>query len=116
MSVLDTLTAILIDAEYQVQTAASSEDALAILNGLEDNQLPQLIITDLNMPGMTGLQFVKTVRACAKYSRIPCLIISASLIPAMEQELTQLAHVTALRKPFAVEVFCEIVNALWQND
>lgn len=58
-------------AGYQVVTAASGEDALAMLA-----QTPvDMVITDLQMPGMSGLDLLKRVRA--EYPEMAVLMITA---------------------------------------
>ena len=58
-------------AGYQVVTAASGEDALAMLA-----QTPvDMVITDLQMPGMSGLDLLKRIRA--EYPEMAVLMITA---------------------------------------
>jgi DNA-binding NtrC family response regulator len=61
----------LAQAGYQVVTAASGEDASAMLA-----QSPvDMVITDLQMPGMSGLDLLKQIRA--EYPEMPVLMITA---------------------------------------
>jgi CheY-like chemotaxis protein len=69
----------LVAAGYVVQTAADGLDALGKLRA----GLPDLIISDLNMPRMSGLEFLAVVRA--RFPQIPVIVISsetADAIPA----------------------------------
>jgi DNA-binding NtrC family response regulator len=56
---LDVLKTRLVHAGYEVETAESAEKALARLNAFA----PGLIVTDVRMSGMTGLELLSTVRA-----------------------------------------------------
>jgi DNA-binding NtrC family response regulator len=58
-------------AGYPVETAGSGNEALAAL----EKACFDLVITDLNMPGMTGLDLLKTLRA--EYQEISIIIVTA---------------------------------------
>ncbi len=58
VSYLDTIKNILIKMEYDAEVAASAKEALKIL---EKEKFP-LIITDLNMPDIDGVEFCKQIR------------------------------------------------------
>ena len=59
------------DAGLEVDTAADGVEALASLN----ERLPDLIVTDLQMPRMDGLALVKAVRG--DHSSVPVVLITA---------------------------------------
>ena len=56
---------------YEVVEATSAEEALQLMNG---GLLPELLITDHLMPGMTGVQLVREARALK--ADLPALIVS----------------------------------------
>lgn len=56
---------------YEVQTAASAEAALQLIT---QHGLPHLAIVDINMPGMSGLEFCETVQ---QYSDLPVIMVTA---------------------------------------
>jgi len=47
---------------------------------MPDFQAPHLILTDLKMPGMTGLEFVKWLRS-SRFARTPVIMLSGSSLP-----------------------------------
>ena len=110
-NVLDALEMIFADLGYQVQALASGKEALKVLDTAE-NERPDLIITDIVMAEMSGLQFFEAARASADLSETPFLFISAHITSEIER-LIQQQHKTAfLRKPFEVETLIETVAAL----
>src|SRR4030042_459240 len=58
---------------YQVETAASGEQALTS----PKKKLPDLIILDLMLPGMDGLEVCKKLKSDVKTEAIPILMLSA---------------------------------------
>jgi CheY-like chemotaxis protein len=62
---------------FVVRTAASGDDALLQVK----EQLPDLVITDYSMPGMTGLQLCKSLRAQVATRHIPIILYSAFHLP-----------------------------------
>lgn len=54
---------------YEVRTAADGESAL----NLAVDWIPDLIVTDLSMPGMTGIELCRSVR---DRSQVPIIVLS----------------------------------------
>ncbi len=72
-TVLLSTASILAKAGYEVEKAASGAEALGKLkSGLK----PDLLITDLNMPGMNGIELIKAVRQLPKYRFMPILFLT----------------------------------------
>jgi CheY-like chemotaxis protein len=61
----------------------SSDAALAALRS-EDNDIAALV-TDLNMPRQDGFELIRLLRAEARYSRLPVLLISGDTDPYLPQ-------------------------------
>ncbi|MBL8484531.1 MAG: response regulator [Rhodocyclaceae bacterium] len=73
-TILISISAVLRKAEYAVEKAASAEEALTRMKG--GNLKPDLLITDLNMPGMNGIDFIKQVRQLAGLRFMPILFLT----------------------------------------
>jgi two-component system chemotaxis response regulator CheY len=67
------LKLILTKAGYGVETAADGKEALGKLTG---GLRPQLIISDLNMPQMDGITFIREARKTAGMRFIPMLMLT----------------------------------------
>ena len=72
-TVLLSTSSILTKAGYEVFKAPSGGEALGLLN---TTCKPNLIITDLNMPGMNGIEFIKAVRQLAAFRFVPILFLT----------------------------------------
>ncbi|HEU0140317.1 MAG TPA: sigma-54 dependent transcriptional regulator [Bryobacteraceae bacterium] len=59
------------EAGYEVETAADGEAALEIL----DRALPALVLTDLKMPGLSGMDLLQKIRET--WPELPVIIITA---------------------------------------
>ncbi|MEW6991746.1 diguanylate cyclase [Colwelliaceae bacterium 6441] len=64
----------LVEAGYQVITAESGNDALAMLPNVDIS----LILLDMYMPGKSGLSVLQEIKAQSKYADIPVIMLSAS--------------------------------------
>lgn len=54
-----------------------AEDGEQAYKTLQEHGDFELIVSDWNMPNMTGLEFLKTVRADAKFKHVPFLMVTA---------------------------------------
>lgn len=58
---------------YQVRTAENADDAMRQLG----EQLPDLILMDVVMPGTNGFQLTRTISKHPDYSKVPVFICSS---------------------------------------
>jgi len=72
-TILLSVSSILGKAGYAVEKAANAEEALKKFNA---GVTVDLLITDLNMPGMNGIELIKKVRSLAAYRFLPILFLT----------------------------------------
>jgi two-component system chemotaxis response regulator CheY len=60
------------DAGYEVVEACDGRDAVAKLSGREYH----LFVTDLNMPGMDGIELTRTLRSMPEYRFVPIVLLT----------------------------------------
>ena len=84
----------LLEEGYQVFTAANGEDGLELFI----REQPDLLITDLKMPGMTGSQLMAAVREISP--RIPVIVITAFGAVETAVEAMKLGAYDYITKPF----------------
>ncbi len=65
---------------YSVETALSGQDALDSV----DRSAPDLILLDVAMPGLSGLQVLRRLRADARFAMLPIVLVTA-LDPEVER-------------------------------
>lgn len=72
-TILLSVSSILGKAGYAVEKAANAEEAL---RKFEAGVKVDLLITDLNMPGMNGIELIRKVRSLAAYRFLPILFLT----------------------------------------
>ena len=92
------VTFVLKDAGYQMVEAVDGLDGLAKLSPSLD-----LILTDLNMPKMDGLEFTRRLRALAPYRFVPVVLLTTESHPEKRQEGKAAGATGWIVKPFTPE-------------
>lgn len=90
---------------FEVSIAGSGAEALSKIAG----NFPELVISDCAMPGMTGLELSKAIKADPLTAKLPILLMSASLRCEVAKGGSYEAF---LRKPFLAESLLAEVQKL----
>ncbi len=85
-----------LERDYQVITALSGDEGLFLL----ERFIPDLILLDLNMPGMDGKEVLRRIRQDEKWRRIPVIFLTADTTPQTEEECLRLGADDYISKPF----------------
>jgi CheY-like chemotaxis protein len=100
------LARVLGESGYAVEEANDGDSALQAAHRL--NGSLSLIITDINMPVMDGLEFAHALRLTDR--KVPFLFVTARMEPDVLNGIRPPAQV--LRKPFTPDEFMEAVTSL----
>src|SRR5215210_470394 len=98
------LKTVLSSQGYQVRTAAEGESALSSL----DEWRPELVITDLYMPRMNGLELCKRIRAV---STVPIIVLSVKGEERTKVEALDSGADDYVTKPFGIDELMARVRA-----
>ncbi len=92
---------------YQIFEATDGQDALQKLN-------PDLhlIVCDVNMPVMDGLEFVTQIKANEQYKFLPIIMLTTESQEAMREKGMELGVRAWLNKPFSMEQLLDAVGRL----
>lgn len=87
------------EASFQVMTADNGRQGLARIR----EKRPDIIISDINMPDMDGIEFCKKVHADPNLAIIPFLVMSTNSDRAIMRRLLSWGASSYLVKPFNLE-------------
>jgi len=94
------LTEALLVAGYEVATVASAEEALVrLLEGPLDSIHPDLILMDIQLPGLDGLAATRALKEDMSTSGIPVIAITAHAMKGDEQRILDAGCQAYLVKP-----------------
>ena len=87
----------------------NGEEALKHLRG-EDNNKPCLILLDLNMPKMNGIEFLEVVKTDDSLKRIPVVVLTTSEEQQDMAESFRLGAVGYIVKAVDYKKFVEVIR------
>jgi two-component system chemotaxis response regulator CheY len=82
-----------------IYEAGDGQEALALLN----SQTVDLVLTDINMPKMDGLQLLGAIKTAAKWQAVPVVMITTEGGEAKVGEAVRLGAAGYVRKPFTAD-------------
>jgi two-component system alkaline phosphatase synthesis response regulator PhoP len=98
---------------YEVITADNGAEALE----LACSEKPDIIVTDLQMPVMTGLEFVEKLRAAEVTKDTPVIMLTARSFAVSTEQQEALQISGCLSKPFSPkELLGDIEDILYQKE
>ena len=77
-------------------------------------QPPDLVLLDIQMPGGTGVEVLRKLRASVKTAHVPVIVISGSKNPKLPDEVISLGAAKFLPKPIQPEVLVEAVREVFR--
>jgi CheY-like chemotaxis protein len=77
---------------------------------------PDLILMDLSLPEMDGVEVARRIHAQAKLSRIPIFVMSAYLTEAVKADVRASGCVEIFAKPFDAEALADKITATLNAD
>jgi len=109
VTILMSMEAILARGGFTVTTAASGEDALAKLQkGLK----PALIITDIHMGQISGIDLIKKVRVMAGFQFTPILVVTTESQQSKRDEARAAKATGWLVKPVQPDDLMKVVKQI----
>lgn len=104
-----------VNLSNEVEVARDGEEALRVLLGAEggdDVDLPTVVLLDLNLPKIGGLEVLRRLRGDPRTRFLPVVILTSS---AEERDLVQgyeLGANSYVRKPVAFDAFVDAARQL----
>ena len=98
--------------DAELRSTHTAENALEIVSSVD----PDLILMDINLPGMNGIQALNRLRASPDTSSIPVIAISADAIPESIQRGLEAGFHAYLTKPIRVDEILDIIESIRTAD
>ncbi len=103
----------LLNKDYQVFTATNGKKALSVLK----NNNVDVIVSDIMMPEMDGIELCKKLKSDIEYSHIPIVLLTAKNDPSDRAEAYESGADAFISKPFSINVLhARIKNLLTRQD
>lgn len=94
---------------FRVSIAYDGQEAIDFLNG---NEQVDLVLLDLMMPKLSGLDVLKQIREQDKFKSLPCIILTAGGDAKHERDALALGATQFLTKPFSPKKLYALVARL----
>ena len=93
---------------YQTLEAITGEDGVK----LAKERKPDLVLMDIQLPGINGIEAFRQIRADAKTSRIPVVALTASVTPTDRTAIAAAGFDAFLSKPINLKEFLDTVKRM----
>ena len=92
-------------------TAIHAYDAMQTVMFAVKSPTPDAIILDINMPGGTGLEALRKLKASAKTQHIPVIVLSGSIDQSLPRKVKELGADAFLAKPIDPDALRDAIAA-----
>ena len=79
---------------------------------VEKHNLPKLIVTDLFLPGITGVEFLKDLKGMEKYKHIHVIVLSSFKAEKEIEKFKQMGADDYLLKPSTYEEYVQVAKTM----
>ncbi len=90
---------------YEILEAENASQAFKIL----ETQIPDVILMDINMPGMDGYTLTNHIKAMPQTSHVPVLALTANVMRGDKERTLQAGCDGYIEKPIDIDLFLEQV-------
>jgi two-component system cell cycle response regulator DivK len=91
---------------YQTLEAETGEEGVR----LAKERTPDLVLMDIQLPGINGIEAFKQLRADPKTARIPVVALTASVTPTDRSQITAAGFDAFVGKPINLKEFLDTVK------
>jgi two-component system, cell cycle response regulator DivK len=93
---------------YQTLEAVTGEEGVT----LAKQHVPDLVLMDIQLPGINGIEAFKQIRGDAKTAKVPVVALTASVTPTDRSAITVAGFDAFIGKPINLKEFLETVKRL----
>ncbi|WP_120240513.1 response regulator [Marinifilum flexuosum] len=89
-----------LQTSFEVTT---KNDGLQAISWLQSGNIPDIILTDLQMPNMDGIELIKRIKESGYFNDIPIIVLSSQESSNVRVECLKLGAEDYIMKPFNPE-------------
>ncbi len=93
---------------HETQPVTDSRDALEVARSFA----PDLVITDIQLPHLSGLELMALLRAEEQFRKVPIMAVTAYAAPGDDERIRAAGASAYVSKPISVVRFAETVDQL----
>lgn len=108
-TMLASIEDILVKNKFVVEKSESGEDAR---DKLKSGSRPAMIITDLNMPGMNGIELIGEVRKMPRHRFTPILVLTTESKNDLRQQAKAAGATGWIVKPVTEDSLMQVVDQI----
>ena len=101
-----------IDPSIQLESFSTGKKFLSHIDSLPDNEIPDMIIVDYNIPEINGADVLKHLEEQHRYQKIIKLVWSTSNAPLYEESCMAMGATAYLVKPSNIEALQDIAKKM----
>jgi len=94
-------------AGHKVRTARNGREAWRSI----EEQVPDILVTDLQMPEMNGYELIQQVRSNPATAELPIIMLTAKALEIAEGEALRFGLVRILTKPFSPKALLQLIES-----
>jgi two-component system, cell cycle response regulator DivK len=96
---------------YATVEAGNAEDGIVLAR----ERLPDLILMDIQLPGMSGIEAIGVLRAEPGTAAIPVVAVTASVMPQDRNKITEAGFDAYIGKPINLKEFLDTVRNMLEK-
>ena len=96
---------------YATVEAGNAEDGIVLAR----ERKPDLVLMDIQLPGMSGIDAIGVLRADPATAGIPVVAVTASVMPQDRNKITEAGFDAYVGKPINLKEFLDTVRNMLEN-
>jgi CheY-like chemotaxis protein len=111
MLIRHTVCRFFVERGFEVHSASTGQEAWEMLQQVS----PDLIVTDLSMPKMTGTELITAIKEVPKFARIPIVVVAARRTASDPQQMDERADFVVHKDIDIEEQLASVMSSIFAN-